>query len=421
MPPRGSATGHADGNSCRHAPPPSVALQACLLESPFSLADFAAVETSSLTALPVVLALEPVAGSAPRATLSRDEADELAGLVAADLHALLPQVAQARLVLAGALFDPVELLRPGFPVWATLDELGRRTPRAGVAQVVAFGSHEGHMPAQPLEPAPQFADGPMRLLPLSLLAPPELAAELSEQIEVQLVGRGEAGAHTADWLMRTLGARLEHARYLSRNDLLALVCVQYEHVNLAPLWNLLETALLTPYREESVLSARGLALRYEHGRVLAQSPAAWLAAQGGDAAQRAHDFAGVVFELRQYAALLDAHTLPLRLQSAPDGEGEGETGWLLETQAEADTHYDAPQLYAHEAPGLGVVAVTAAQRGEGSKPCVLAHGYPLQPRALGPLLAALAARYDCTAELQMPGRVVLDEHGQLAAPPAPPH
>ena len=377
------------------------------------------METSTLMALPIVLALEPVSGSAPRTTLGRDEADALATLVADDLHALLPQVAQARLVLAGALFDPVELLRPGFPVWATLDELGRRVPRAGLAQVVAFGSHDGRMPAQPLQPAPQYADGPMRLLPLSLLAPQELADELAGQIEVQLVGRGEAGARTADWLMRTLGMRLEHARYLSRNDLLALTCVQYEHANLAPLWSLLEAALLTPWRAESVLSARGLALRYEDGRVQAQSPTAWLAAQGSDAAQRAHDFAGLVFELRQYAALLDAHTLPLCLPSAPDGAGDA--GWLLEPVAEADPRLAAPQLHAHEAPGLSVVAVTAAQPGEGSQPRVLAHGYPLQPRALGPLLAALAERYGGSAELQRHGRIVLDEHGQLAAPSMPLH
>ncbi|OOG38745.1 hypothetical protein B0E52_13785 [Rhodanobacter sp. C06] len=377
------------------------------------------MEATTLIALPIVLALEPQAGAAPRASLGRDEADELAALVATDLQALLPQVAQARLVLAGALFDPVELLRPGFPVWATLEELGRRVPRAGVAQVVAFGSHEGHMPALPLEPSPQFADGPMRLLPLSLLAPETLAEELAEQVEVQLVGRGEAGARTADWLIRTLGVQLEHARYLSRNDLMALTCVQYEHVNLAPLWSLLEAALLTPNRAEEVLSARGLALRYEGGRVLAQSPAAWLAAQAGDPAQCAHDFAGIVFELRQYAALLDAHALPLRLQSAP--EGDGDSGWLLETVAAADPVCDAPRLYAHEAPGLGVVAVTAAQHGAGGRPHVLAHGYPLQPRALGPLLAALAERHGCAAELQAPGRIVLDAQGRLAAPAMPLH
>ena len=377
------------------------------------------MEATTLIALPIVLALEPQAGAAPRASLGRDEADELAALVATDLQALLPQVAQARLVLAGALFDPVELLRPGFPVWATLEELGRRVPRAGVAQVVAFGSHEGHMPALPLEPSPQFADGPMRLLPLSLLAQETLAEELAEQVEVQLVGRGEAGARTADWLIRTLGVQLEHARYLSRNDLMALTCVQYEHVNLAPLWSLLEAALLTPYRSEEVLSARGLALRYEGGRVLAQSPAAWLAAQAGDAAERAHGFAGIVFELRQYAALLDAHALPLRLQSAP--EGDGGAGWLLEPLAAADPRYGTPQLHAHEAPGLGVVAVTVAQRGDGGRAHLLAHGYPLQPRALPPLQAVLAERYGCAAELQAPGRIVLDEQGRLAAPATPLH
>jgi hypothetical protein len=375
------------------------------------------VEAQTLLALPIVLALERVAGDLPpRLSLSRDEAAELAELVAADLQALVPQVAEARLALAGALFDPVELLRPGFPVWATLDELARRVPRGQLDNVVAFGSHEGRMPAQPLEPSPIFADGPMRLLPLSLLAPTTLADELSEQLEIQLVGRGEAGALTSDWLIRTLGIPLEHVRYLSRNDLLALTCVQYEHVNLAPLWTLLEGALLTPYREESTMSSRGLTLHYAHGNVLAQSPAQWLAAQAGDHAERAHAFAGVVFELRQYAALLDAHQLPLLLQPVADVEREADAGYLLETLATVEPGYDPPALFAHEAPGLGVVAITAAQRGEAGRARALAHGYPLQQQALGPLLARLADRYGIAAELHALGRIVLDESGQLGAP-----
>lgn len=379
------------------------------------------VEASSPLALPAVLALELSPGEAPRRlTLSRDEAAELAELVAADLQALLPQVGEARLALAGALFDTVELLRPGFPVWATLDELARRVPRGQLDNVVAFGSHEGRMPAQPLEPAVAYADGPMRLLPLSLLVPPALAEALSEQLEVELVGRGEAGTRTADWLMRTLGVRLEHVRYLSRNDLLALTCVQYEHVNLAALWSLLETALLTPYREESVLSARGLALRYAAGQVQAQSPAAWLRAQSSVPAERAHDFAGLVFELRQHAALLQAHGLPLALQ-VDAGGATADAGYLAETLATADPVYGAPALFAHEAPGLGVVAVTVAQRGEGGRARVLAHGYPLQPQALGPLVAALADRHGIPADLHALGRILLDDSGQLAAPSTPLH
>jgi len=375
------------------------------------------VEAQALLALPIVLALEPVAGEAsPRTTLSRDEAAELAELIAADLHALVPQVGAARLALAGALFDQVELLRPGFPVWATLDELARRVPRGQLDNVVAFGSHDGHMPAQPLEPSPIFADGPMRLLPLSLLAPAALAEELSELLEVHLVGRGEAGTLTADWLMRTLGIRLEHVRYLSRNDLLALTCVQYEHVNLASLWTLLEAALLTPQHAESTMSARGLSLQYADDKVLAQSPAQWLAAQTGDVAQRAHDFAGIVFELRQYVALLDAHQLPLLLQPAAQTKTEAGAGYLLETLAAVEPGYESPALFAHEAPGLGVVALTVAQRGDGGAARALAHGYPWQPQALGPLLALLADRYGIAPELHALGRVVLDERGQLGAP-----
>ena len=375
------------------------------------------MEAQTLLALPIVLALEPVAGEpASRMTLSRDEAAQLAELVAADLHTLVPQVGEARLALVGALFDQVELLRPGFPVWATLDELARRVPRGQLDNVVAFGSHDGRMPAQPLEPSPVFADGPMRLLPLSLLAPAARAEELSELIEIHLVGRGEAGTLTADWLMRTLGIRLEHVRYLSRNDLLALTCVQYEHVNLAPLWNLLEAALLTPQNTESTMSARGLSLQYTAGKVLAQSPAEWLATQTGDVTQRAHAFAGIVFELRQYAALLDAHQLPLLLQPAAHVEAEAGAGYLLETLATVEPGYEPPTLFAHEAPGLGVVALTVAQRGNGGAARALAHGYPLQPQALGPLLALLADRYGIAAELHALGRIVLDECGRLGAP-----
>ena len=374
------------------------------------------MDAQPLIALPAVLALELPPGQSPAtATLSRDEAAALAALVADDLHALLPRIGEARLALAGALFDPVELLRPGFPVWATLDELARRVPRGHLENVVAFGSHDGHMPAQTLEPESGHAGGALRLLPLSVLAPEALADALAQEMEVQLVGRGEAGARTADWLMRSLGVRLEHARYLSRNDLLALTCVQYEHVNLAPLWSLLEAALLTPYQPEAALTARGLPLRYADGRVYAGSPAAWLAAQPGDAAERAHAFAGLVFELRQYAALLGAHRLPLEL-----ADGEGAEGWLLETLAAPDPALAPPLLVAHEAPGLGVVAITAAQAGGGGQPRLLAHGYPLAAQALGPLVAVLAARFGSEPALHAQGRVVVGGTG-LTAPGAARH
>lgn len=378
------------------------------------------MESTPLQALSAVLALELSPGDHPqRLSLQRDEAAALAALVAEDLHALVPQVAQARLAVAGAVFDAVELLRPGFPVWATLDELARRVPRGQLENVVAFGSHEGRMPAQPLEPDPAYADGPMRLLPLSLLVPEDMALELSEQLEVELVGRGEAGARTADWLMRHLGIHLEHARYLSRDDLLALTCVQYEHVNLAPLWQLLEAAMLTPYRAETTLSARGLGWRYADGKAWVQSPATWLAEQTGALSERGHGFAGILFELRQYAALLRAHGLPLQLDTASASAG-GE-GWLADILAAPHDGYDAPALFAHEATGLGIVAVTVAQHGEAGRAQVLAHAYPLQPEALGAMMTALADRFGTANDLHALGRIQLDDSGQLGAPSASLH
>ena len=372
---------------------------------------------TSTTTLHAVLALELSPGEHPQGlTLSRDDAAELAALVADDLHALVPDIAQARLTVGGAAFDAVELLRPGFPVWATLDELARRVPRGQLENVVAFGHHEGRMPAQPLEPDPAYADGPMRLLPLSVLAPEDIAEALSQRMEVELVGRGEAGARTADWLMRHFGVRLEHARYLSRNDLLALTCVQYEHVNLAPLWQLLEAAMLTPYRAETALSARGLALRYADGKVWMQSPSQWLATQGGIPAERSHALAGAVFELRQYDALLQAHGVSLHIEEGSAIATAAGPGWLAEILAQADPIYGAPALFAHEAAGLGVVAVTVAQRGAAGAAHVLAHGYPLQSAALGSLLTALADRFAAASDLHALGKIQLDEQGRLSAP-----
>ncbi|MBB3226437.1 hypothetical protein FHW69_001027 [Luteibacter sp. Sphag1AF] len=366
-----------------------------------------------LIACPAVLALELAEGERPsRLELTRDEAQTLGALIADDLRALLPGVEASRFALAGALFDGVELLRPGFPVYATLEELARRVPRVTTAGgVVSFGTHEGHMPAQPLVPDAMYADGPMRLMPWMLLAPADLAESLTERMEIELVGRGEAGAATADFIMRTLGVRLEHARYLSRDDLLALTCVQYEHVNLAPLWTVLEAALLTPYREETALGSRGLPLRYAEGRIGIPGPATWFAASGARRERPDHEFAGTLFELRQYAALLAAHHVPLHLEGAPAQTA----GYLIEALAEADASLPRPQLFAHEAAGLGIVAITVAQPAPG-RPNVLAHGYPLAPDALGPMLDALATRYDCDTDVHALGRVLLDDNATLTAP-----
>jgi hypothetical protein len=96
-------------------------------------------------------------------------------------------------------------------------------------------------------------------------------------------------------------------------------------------------------------------------------------------------------------------------------------GYLLETHAAAAAELGSPRLFAHEAPGLGVVAVTAAQAAGSGRVRVLAHGYPLRPQALGPLLQRLAERHGVADGLQALGRIVLDADGALSAPVATAH
>lgn len=407
-----------DGDSKANAGKPGgKALKRPVIELGFTPVWIALV--NDVVACPAVLALELAPGDTPsRLMLTREEAQELAGLVAEDLRNLLPGVETSRLAVAGALFDAVELLRPGFPVHATLDELARRIPRVtGEAAVVAFGSNQGQMPAQPLVPDPAYAGGPMRLVPWTLLADEALAEDLAARIETELVGRGEAGARTSDFLMRTLGVRFEHARYLSRNDVMAMTCVQYEHVNLAPLWTLLEAALLTPYKEESTLTLRGLPLHYGAGRVSAPPLATWFAETADNGTDDAgHQLAGILFELRQYSAVLNAHGIAFGF------EGTAPTvGYAMEVVNDPNPTFGKPRLFAHQARGLGVVAVTVAQTQGSAEPRILAHGFPLAGDAMETMLQALHARYDADETITDLGTLFFAPGRRLAVPAASVH
>lgn len=367
------------------------------------------MQPDDLVSCPGVLALELAPGEQPgRLSLERDQAEALAGFMAEDLAELLPGIEQGKLVVAGAHFDSTELLRPGFPAYTTLDGLAARMEGG----VLAFGTSDGHMPAEPLRPDPALAGGALRLVPWTVMVNPQLAETLGPLMEVELVGRGETGTRTADFLIRQLGIKLEHARYFSRHDLLALVCVHYEHVNLAPLWQLIEAALLSPDSEDDVLSAHGLAWRYTESHATAQTPGQWLTRHAGKSAgNAAHDLAGIVFELRQYAALLSAHHVPLAFAS---GEHDVETACVTETLAQPDPALGPVRLYAHEAPGLGVIALSVAQR-QGRRVHMLANTWLLSPN-LKQVRQQLAETWACDAEPTYLGRPWLDDDGHLGVP-----
>ena len=270
------------------------------------------------------LALELSPGTAAgRDSVPQAEAGALASRIAGDLATFAPEAASLDCTLVGAHFDPVELLRPGWPLHQELWQLAAKAPRApgGGARILAFGSHEGRLPGA-LSPAPEYSGGPLRLLPFVLDGDEAVVARVSARCEADLMEEGMAGAGTALAAQEAFGLQVEHARYLTVHDLCAMTAMQYEHAGLAELWPVLETALLSPAREAWLDAPPEPLLRYAGGevRMALFAPAAWrerhapaVAADGDDddAARARLERLYTHFEARQrqLASLLRAHGL----------------------------------------------------------------------------------------------------------------
>jgi hypothetical protein len=274
------------------------------------------------------LALELTPGSpVARDSLAQADAGELATLVARDLARFQPGAAALELVLVGAHYDPVELLRPGWPLHHELDQLAARAPGGahGAGRVIAFGAHDGTLPGA-LPPSPDFAGGPLRLLPFLLQGDPDVLESVGEAFERDLVETGMAGAETALLAQELFGVQVEHARYLTLADLLAMTALQYEHAGLQPLWHLLEAALLAPATEEWLDAPPEPLAHYADGeaKIALFSPTAWrerYAVDGGDdSARLERGFAHFQARQRQFAAVLGAHGVPVTFCHCGSGD-----------------------------------------------------------------------------------------------------
>jgi hypothetical protein len=275
--------------------------------------------TSPATRVLGALALELSPGSQPlHDALPQDRAGDIAALLARDLVAQHHAAARLQLTTVMAHYDPVELLRPGWPLHAGLLQLGARAPSPTVAdaadggRIVAFGARDGRLPGT-LAPSPEFRGGLLRLMPFVLTGEPAVVATVAEAFEAGLMERGMATADTALAMQEGFGLRIEHARYLTLHDLLALTAQQYEHAGLAPLLPLLETALLAPGRKASLDAPPEPLLHYADGEV--QIPLfsfdGWrrhfAAGDDGDVARLARAHARFESRQRQLASVLQAH------------------------------------------------------------------------------------------------------------------
>ncbi|HJR72294.1 MAG TPA: hypothetical protein VJ806_01485 [Luteimonas sp.] len=264
-----------------------------------------------------LMALELSPGAPPaRDALRQADAGALAGLLGRDLAALVPEASGLELAFAAAHFDPAEALRPGWPLHRRLDELRRRAPgRHDGPRVIAFGADEQGRVPQPLQAEAALQGGSLRVLPFLLSGAG--AADVGGTFERILFDRGMAGAETALLAQEAFGSRIEHARYLTLHDLAAMTALQYSHQGLEPLWPVIETALLAP-QEECLLDAPPEPLlRYASGEanIALFAPDAWRHRYHGDAAidadSLARRFAHFEARQRQFAAVLQAHGVPV--------------------------------------------------------------------------------------------------------------
>ncbi|NZA26121.1 hypothetical protein H0E84_06960 [Luteimonas sp. SJ-92] len=262
------------------------------------------------------LALELRPGSeATRDALAQNDAGELGALIAADLAGFAAEAMGLDLVLVGAHYDPVELLRPGWPLHRELEQLSARAPGESGGRVIAFGAHQGRLPGA-FAPSSEHRGGPLRLVPLTLIGDPAVQAGVDAAFESELMERGMAGAATALLAQDGFGLQLEHARYLTLHDLCAMTALQYEHAGLKPLWPLLETALLAPADEAWLDAPPEPLLHYVDGeaRIALFSPDGWrnrYAIGDDDEARLERGFARFEARQRQIAALLQAHGIPV--------------------------------------------------------------------------------------------------------------
>ena len=271
------------------------------------------------------LALELTPGTqAERRVLGPGVAGELAALVARDLARFCAEAAELDLGLVAALFDPVELLRPRWPIHRELERLIAQAPGLGSARVISFADASGQLPGV-LQPQPEFSGGALRLLPLVLRGAAAIASDVDARFEQLLLETGMAGADTALLAQQAFGATIEHARYLTVHDLAAMMAMQYENVGLGALWPLIESALLAPGAEQWLDAPPEPLVRLAEGEAhIALIDAQTWARRGGapaaaDGLQLERAFERFQMRQRQFAAVLEAHGILVNFDHCQSG------------------------------------------------------------------------------------------------------
>ncbi len=150
----------------------------------------------------------------------------------------------AELALVAALYEPAELLQPGFPVHEHLLRYLQAATSGpeNKGKLLTIGSNAAGELPEGLTQQPAPHPGPLLLMPFVLVTANESVAD---RFESQLMDRGLVSAQTQQLLSQALDTPIEHANFLSLLDLSAMMRTQFEHAGFLPEWEIIEAALLS--------------------------------------------------------------------------------------------------------------------------------------------------------------------------------
>ena len=202
----------------------------------------------------------------------------------------------------------------------------RAPGRSQGPRLLAFGADANGDVPLPFQADAALTGGGLRVVPFMLTGMEAATlASVSTALEEVLLAEGMAHADTALLAQKAFGARVEHARYFTVNDLAAMMSMQYDNQGLAVLWPLLETAILAPDEDEWLDAAPEPLLRYTQGeaRMALFDPAGWCAhyAHGKDDCEGLRGvYEQYLMRQRQMAAVLEAHGIPVLFVHCEPGQ-----------------------------------------------------------------------------------------------------
>ncbi|MGD8346769.1 MAG: hypothetical protein PVI83_05960 [Lysobacterales bacterium] len=351
------------------------------------------------------------------AVLEDRDAEQLLAHLAADLKALMPDIARCSLIAAGALYDQTQLLRPSYPLFTALENVStdRREERFS-PRLVSIGARDGSMPVDSLQPDGRVPPGLLQLLPVIVQGPAAEIRELGQAMEYRFMEEGQLSAHSAAWLQTAFGVTINHARLMTLTDLNAMLRMQLEHFGFLPLWELLDSAL----EGDGALKVNtqlGNCFELRDGAVHSdfQTFDFWANNGGGSEvpAQRGElsaAYADWTRETRQYLTTLEAHGIQMIFHDPASGRTL-ESAYLTERSDRLPRAGDAT-VTEHSFGDIGTVAITVVDDGQ------VRNLYPLQAADLNRIHEKLRRSMPAGHTVAFPCDMLYDEeHRQLIPEP----